>query len=211
MEYSCKQCLHNLVSLDVTYRHAFQDVKETAYKGLVRQILEYTSPVWDPHGIVVQEELEKFQNRAARFVSGNYNIETGSVISMLEQLGWESLHMRRKGSKLILLFKGLKGRSSIPCGDLQPPNGRSRNHHPVAISQNLARLEGNSHKKIQISQNHQFQTILQQILWRNKHKSHIVVVFTSFLHETKDFRLYFGSSDFRLYFGSSEVMFKKIS
>ena len=30
-----------------------------------------------------------------------------------------------------------------------------------------------------------FQTILQQILWRNKHISHTVVVFTSFLHEKK--------------------------
>ena len=34
----------------------------------MRPILEYASPVWDPHGIVVQEELEKVQNRAARFV-----------------------------------------------------------------------------------------------------------------------------------------------
>ena len=25
-------------------------------------------PVWDPHGIVVKEELEKVQNHAARFV-----------------------------------------------------------------------------------------------------------------------------------------------
>ena len=67
-----------------------------AYKGL-----EYASPVWDPHGIVVQEELEQVQNHAARIVIGNYNFETGSMISILEQLGWESLHKRCKGSKLI--------------------------------------------------------------------------------------------------------------
>ena len=36
-----------------------QDVKEMAYKGLVQPILEYASPVWDPHAIVLQEELEK--------------------------------------------------------------------------------------------------------------------------------------------------------
>ena len=34
-------------------------------------LLEYASSVWDPHRIVVQEELEKVQNRAARFVTGN--------------------------------------------------------------------------------------------------------------------------------------------
>ena len=116
-----------------------QDVKETAYKGLVRPILEYARPVWDPHGIVVQEELEKVQNRAARFVTRNYNFETGSMISILEQLGWESLHKRRKGSKLILLFKGLKGRASIPCDDLQPPNRQSRNQHPMAFHVPYAR------------------------------------------------------------------------
>ena len=54
------------------------------------------------------KELEKVQNRAARF-------ETGSLTSILEQLVWESLHKRRIGSKLILLFKGLNDRASIPC------------------------------------------------------------------------------------------------
>ena len=107
---------HNLLSCP-------QDVKEMAYKGLVRPILEYASPVWDPHGTVVQEEIEKVQNRAARFVTGNYNFETGSMTSILEQLGLESLHKRRKVSKLILLFKGLKGRASIPFDDLRPPSG----------------------------------------------------------------------------------------
>ena len=44
--------------------------------------------IGSPHGIVVQKELEKVQNRAARFVTGNYNFETGSMTIILEQLGW---------------------------------------------------------------------------------------------------------------------------
>ena len=103
--------------------------------------LEYASPVWDPHGKVVQDELERVQNRAARFVTGNYNSETGRMTSILEQLGWESLHKRRKGSKLILLFKGLKGRASIPCNDLQSPNRLSRNQHQMAFQVPYARTD----------------------------------------------------------------------
>ena len=67
-------------------------------------------------------------------MTGNYNIETGSMTNILEQLGWESLHKKRKGSKLKLLFKGLKGRASLPCDDLQPQNGCSTNQLPVAFS-----------------------------------------------------------------------------
>ena len=54
-----------------------QEVKEAAYKGLVRPVLDYGSSVWDPPGVVLQEELESVQKRAARFVTGNYNYETG--------------------------------------------------------------------------------------------------------------------------------------
>ena len=43
-----------------------RDVKESAYKGLVRPILEYGSIVWDPQSILLQNELEKVQKRAAR-------------------------------------------------------------------------------------------------------------------------------------------------
>ena len=68
-----------------------QEVKEAAYKGLVRPVLEYYSgSVWDPSGVGLQNELEKVQNRAARFVTGNYNFETGSM-NILEHLKWKSL------------------------------------------------------------------------------------------------------------------------
>ena len=45
------------------------EVKEAAYKGLVRPVLEYSGSVWDPSGVGLQNELEKVQNRAARFVT----------------------------------------------------------------------------------------------------------------------------------------------
>ena len=42
-----------------------QEVKEAAYKGLVRPVLDYGSSVWDTPGVVLQEELESVQKLAA--------------------------------------------------------------------------------------------------------------------------------------------------
>ena len=61
-----------------------QDVKEAAYRGLVCPILEYGSCIWDPQGVVFQQEIKKVQNRAARFVTSNYCFETGSMTGILE-------------------------------------------------------------------------------------------------------------------------------
>ena len=97
-----------------------KEVKEAAYKGLVRPVLDYGSSVWDPPGVVLQEELESVQKRAARFVTGNYNYETGSMTGILGQLKWESLKKRRKDNRLVLLYKGLKGKASVPTDDLIP-------------------------------------------------------------------------------------------
>ena len=52
-----------------------QEVKEAAYKGLVRPVLDYGSSVWDPPGVVLQEKIESVQKHAARFVTGNYSYE----------------------------------------------------------------------------------------------------------------------------------------
>ena len=84
----------------------------------MRPVLDYGSSVWDPPGVVLQEELESVQKRAARFVTGNYNYETESMTGILGQLKWESLKKRRKDNRLILLYKGLKGKASVPTDDL---------------------------------------------------------------------------------------------
>ena len=62
----------------------------------------------------LQEELEKVQHCVARFVTRNYVYETGSMTGILGQLKWESLKKRRKDNRLILFYKGLKGKARIP-------------------------------------------------------------------------------------------------
>ena len=59
-------------------RNLYDCPQEAAYKGQVRPVLEYSGSIWDPSGVGLQNELEKVQNRAARFVTGNYNYETGN-------------------------------------------------------------------------------------------------------------------------------------
>ena len=78
-------------------------MKEAAYKGLVRPVLEYGSSVWDPHTHGLQEELEKVQNRAARFVTGNYVFETGTMTGIL-------------GQSLKKFTRGTTGKGTKSCG-----------------------------------------------------------------------------------------------
>ena len=108
-------------------------MKEAAYKGMVRPVLEYGSSVWETHTDKLQEELGKVQNRAARFVTRNYVYETGSMTGILGKLKWESLQKRRKDNRLILLYKGLKGKARIPTDDLIPKTRRGRNQHSLAF------------------------------------------------------------------------------
>ena len=81
------------------------------------------------------------QKRAARFVTGNYTYESGSMTGILGQLKWESLKKRRKDNRLILLFKGLKGKASIPTDDLIPKTRRGRKQHSKAFQTPIANTD----------------------------------------------------------------------
>ena len=85
--------------------------------------------------MLLQDKLKKVQKRAARFVTGNYTYETGSMTDILEQLKLESLKKKRKNSRLIMLYKGLKGAASKHTDDLVPPNRRTRNHHSLVCQE----------------------------------------------------------------------------
>ena len=117
-------------------RRNLKEVKEAAYKGLVRPVLDYGSSVWDPPGVVLQEELESVQKRAARFVTGNYDWEYD-----WHDRKWESLKKRRKDNRLILLYKGLKGKASVPTDDLIPKTRRCRNQHSMAFQTPIANTD----------------------------------------------------------------------
>ena len=97
----CTKANRTLCFLRRTLFSCPQDVKEAAYKGMVRPILEYGSSVWDPYTDKLPEELEKVQNRAVRFVTRNYVYETGGMTGILGQLKWESL---KKGKRIIDSF-----------------------------------------------------------------------------------------------------------
>ena len=60
---------------------------------------------------------------------------------ILEQLKWESLKKRRKDNRLILLYKGLKGKARIPTGDLIPKTRLCRNQHSMAFQLPSASVE----------------------------------------------------------------------
>ena len=91
--------------------------------------------------MVLQQEIEKVQNRAARFATSNYSFEMGSMIGILENLEQEPLKKRRRDSRLILLYKGLKGAACIPTDDLIPPIRRSRNHYSLTFQTPTTRTD----------------------------------------------------------------------
>ena len=130
-----------------------QDVKEAAYKRLVRHILEYGSTVWDPHCNGLNDESENVQKGGARFVTRNYSYETGSITGILEESKWETLQKRRKDNRLILLYKGLKGKARILTDDLIQKNRRCRNQHSMAFQ--IPSASKDAYKKSFFSPNYQ--------------------------------------------------------
>ena len=111
-------------NLKVASRH----IKETAYKAIVRPILEYASGVWDPHTTKLIRKLEMIQRRAARFCLNRHH-NTSSVDAMLTTLAWPTLQQRRKQARLTMLYKIRNGLVTGTYPQLVESAGRRRRTH----------------------------------------------------------------------------------
>ena len=110
---TCKKANKSLAFLRRNLKIKDPKIKEMAYKGLVRPVLEYCSPVWNPHHSKYIDMLEMIQRRAARYTMNNYQTYS-SVSDMIDRLGWESLAARRIRADIIIFYKIQNSLIAVP-------------------------------------------------------------------------------------------------
>lgn len=104
VEATVKKANNSLAFLRRNLQSCPSTIKDQCYKSLVRPILEYAAPTWDPHTQNCIQSLEAVQRRAARFVTGDYHT-TSSTSQMMNQLGWKTLQQRRHCAKVIMVYR----------------------------------------------------------------------------------------------------------
>ena len=81
------------------------------YNAIVLPYFDYCSPLWDDCGSALKDKLSKFQNRAARVITGK-SCDVPSV-DLLADLQWTPLEKRRNNSKLLLMYKIINGHTAL--------------------------------------------------------------------------------------------------
>ncbi len=80
------------------------------YNAIVQPYFDYCSPLWDNCGIGLRDRLQKFQNRAARVISGaTYDVRS---VDLIESLGWKNLELRRNYLKSVFMYKILNNHTA---------------------------------------------------------------------------------------------------
>ena len=105
-------------------------VKNLTYTSLVRPVVEYSSPVWDPYKKQHITQVEQVQRKAARFVFNDYKDRSpGAVSNLIKSLEWENLELRRKKARLTMLYKINWGLVEVPKDNLTISDRRTRGKH----------------------------------------------------------------------------------
>ena len=102
------------------------------YKGIVRPILEYASPIWDQSAKSHQDELELVQRRFARRILSDFG-RISSVTEMLKKLELPPLIQRRKIDKVAMVYKIKNNLIDIPAETYFPTPSRPNKRYPNNI------------------------------------------------------------------------------
>lgn len=142
IENVCSSAYRSLGFIRRKLKDATRDAKLTAYKTMVRPILEYASVVWSPNKKVDKEKLEKIQRLAVRFILSRYK-RTDSVTRMLHECGLQPLETRRKIARLKLFFSLYNGQLKIdPALYLKEVHKRSRRlNHTKTVQPYCSRID----------------------------------------------------------------------
>ena len=130
----CNKANSTHTFLQRNLRQCSPTIKSLAYLTYVRPILEYASTVWSPYVRTDIARLEMVQRKAVRFVFNKFSAYS-SVTSMLSQLNWQSLEVRRTNAIITMFYKVINNLICIDFSqDLQPVLSSTRGYLKRFIS-----------------------------------------------------------------------------
>lgn len=100
------------------------------YKTLIRPLLEYCSPIWNPSIKEDISEIEKVQRRATKLVSG---LRDKTYSERLIELNLNTLIFRRKRTDLIQVFRIMKGFDKVQASEFFTMNQNDTRGHSMKI------------------------------------------------------------------------------
>ena len=107
-----------------------KSVKSKAYTACVLPIMEYGSTCWNPTNTKLENELERVNRNAAKFVTGIYpkkgKYDQFSMSKLMDNLNWKTLEQRRQQARITMAYKIINGHM-ILSPDLLP---KINNHRP---------------------------------------------------------------------------------
>ena len=117
---------------------------ERIYIAFVRPILEYADVVWDNCTQQEKHEIEKIQLGAARIATGTTKLV--SVQKLYDEIGWETLDVRRRKHKLVLFYKMYNDIGPSYLSSLVPRPDQNASRYSLRIANNIRTIQSRTNQ-----------------------------------------------------------------
>ena len=103
----CKKVSSAIGALKQVWSFIWKETAIQIYNALIMPHFDYCSPIWDCLSGYLSDKLQKLQNRAARIITKSpFDMSSDHLLSTLD---WETLFLRRKKQKALMMFKSMNG------------------------------------------------------------------------------------------------------